>query len=62
MPEVLDTGFLVGFFEWACTEAVNLHLDRPKEQTLGTSLAATPTTRRLSGPRHLSAPPRLPRS
>lgn len=47
MPEVFATGFLVGFFEWACIKAVNPHLDWPEEQTVGTHinvshLAATP--------------------
>jgi fluoroacetyl-CoA thioesterase len=47
MPEVLATGFLVGLLEWACVEAVNPHLDWPREQTLGTHVdvshvAATP--------------------
>jgi fluoroacetyl-CoA thioesterase len=47
MPEVLATGFLVGLLEWACIEAVNPHLDWPREQSVGTRvdvshLAATP--------------------
>ncbi len=47
MPEVFATGFMVGFFEWACIRAVNPHLDWPEEQTVGTHinvshLAATP--------------------
>lgn len=47
MPEVLATGFLVGFLEWACIRAVNPHLDWPREQTVGTHIdvsheAATP--------------------
>jgi len=47
MPEVFATGFLVGFFEWACIQAINPHLDWPEEQTVGTQinmshLAATP--------------------
>src|SRR5690606_17808825 len=47
MPEVFATGFLVGFVEWACIQAVNPHLDWPREQTVGTHinmshLAATP--------------------
>jgi fluoroacetyl-CoA thioesterase len=47
MPEVFATGFMVGFFEWACIKAVNPHLDWPEEQTVGTHinvshLAATP--------------------
>lgn len=47
MPEVFATGFLVGFIEWACIQAVNPHLDWPREMTLGTHVnlshsAATP--------------------
>ncbi len=47
MPEVFATGFLVGFIEWACIQAVNPHLDWPAEQTVGTHInvshtAATP--------------------
>jgi fluoroacetyl-CoA thioesterase len=47
MPEVLATGFMVGLIEWACIQAVNPHLDWPKEQTVGiginvTHSAATP--------------------
>lgn len=41
------TGYLVGFLEWACIQAVNPHLDWPAEQTVGTHIdvshtAATP--------------------
>ena len=36
MPAVFATGFLVGFVEWACIQAVNPHLDWPVEMTLGT--------------------------
>jgi fluoroacetyl-CoA thioesterase len=47
MPEVLATGYLVGLLEWACIEALNPHLDWPREQSVGTHinvshLAATP--------------------
>jgi fluoroacetyl-CoA thioesterase len=47
MPKVLATGFMVGLFEWACIQAVNPHLDWPREQTVGIDLklshtAATP--------------------
>lgn len=47
MPEVLATGFLVGFLEWACIKAVNPHLEWPQEQTVGihidvSHIAATP--------------------
>jgi fluoroacetyl-CoA thioesterase len=47
MPKVLATGFLVGLIEWTCIQAVNPHLDWPREQTVGigvnvTHSAATP--------------------
>lgn len=47
MPEVFATGYLVGFLEWACIQAINPHLDWPREQTVGTHIdvshvAATP--------------------
>jgi fluoroacetyl-CoA thioesterase len=47
MPEVLATGFMVGLIEWTCIQAVNPHIDWPKEQTVGiginvTHIAATP--------------------
>ena len=47
MPRVFATGFLVGFIEWACIQAVQTHLDWPREQSVGTHvnlshLAATP--------------------
>jgi fluoroacetyl-CoA thioesterase len=47
MPEVLATGFMVGLFEWACIQAINPHLDWPREQTVGIDIrvnhvAATP--------------------
>ena len=47
MPPVFATGFMVGFIEWACIQAVNPHLDWPREQTVGTHVdvshdAATP--------------------
>ncbi len=47
MPEVFATGYLVGFLEWACIQAVNPHLDWPAEKTVGTHIdvshiAATP--------------------
>jgi fluoroacetyl-CoA thioesterase len=47
MPEVLATGFLVGFLEWACVKAIIPHLDWPREQSVGTHIdvsheAATP--------------------
>lgn len=47
MPRVFATGFMVGFIEWACIQAVHAHLDWPYEQTVGTHVnlshtAATP--------------------
>ena len=47
MPEVLATGFMVGLFEWTCIQAVNPHIDWPREQTVGIDvklnhIAATP--------------------
>ena len=47
MPGVFATGYLVGFLEWACIQAINPHLDWPAEQTVGTHIdvshiAATP--------------------
>jgi fluoroacetyl-CoA thioesterase len=47
MPRVLATGFMVGLFEWACIQALNPHLDWPREQTVGigvqlSHVAATP--------------------
>src|SRR5687768_13683944 len=47
MPQVFATGFMVGLLEWACIEALQSHLDWPREQTLGTHvdfshLAPTP--------------------
>lgn len=38
MPEVFATGYFVGLIEWACIQAVNPHLDWPREQTLGTQV------------------------
>ncbi len=47
MPQVLATGYMVGLFEWACIQAINPHLDWPREQTVGIHVdlshtAATP--------------------
>ena len=47
MPNVFATGFLVGFIEWVCIQALLPHLDWPVEQTVGTQvnishMAATP--------------------
>jgi len=41
MPRVLATGYLVGLVEWTCIQAVNPHLDWPREQTVGTRLDLT---------------------
>jgi fluoroacetyl-CoA thioesterase len=46
MPNVFATGFMVGLFEWVCTELLAEHLD-PGEGSLGTRVnftheAATP--------------------
>jgi len=35
MPEVLATGFMVGFIEWTCIQAINPFIDWPNEQTVG---------------------------
>lgn len=35
MPEVFATGFMVGLLEWTCIQAINPHLDWPREQTVG---------------------------
>jgi fluoroacetyl-CoA thioesterase len=47
MPRVFATGFMVGLVEWACIQAINPHLDWPREQSVGTDVrlnhtAATP--------------------
>lgn len=47
MPEVLATGFMVGLIEWTCIQALNPHIDWPREQSVGigvnlTHLSATP--------------------
>ncbi len=47
MPHVFATGYMVGFLEWACIQAINPHLDWPAEQTVGihinvSHVAATP--------------------
>lgn len=47
MPKVFATGFMVGLFEFACIQAINPHIDWPKEQTVGIHInvnhtAATP--------------------
>jgi len=47
MPNVFATGYMVGFLEWACIQAINPYLDWPHEQTVGihinvSHIAATP--------------------
>jgi fluoroacetyl-CoA thioesterase len=47
MPQVLATGYMVGLFEWTCIQAINPHIDWPREQTVGIEvklnhIAATP--------------------
>ena len=47
MPKVFATGFMVGLFEWTCIQAINPHIDWPREQTVGIDVklnhvAATP--------------------
>jgi len=47
MPRVLASGYMVGLIEWACIQAINPHLDWPREQTVGIDFqlnhtAATP--------------------
>ena len=47
MPDVLATGYMVGLFEFACIKAVNVHIDWPRQQTVGIHVnvshtAATP--------------------
>jgi len=41
MPRVFATGFLIGLVEWTCIQAVNPHLDWPREQTVGTRVDVT---------------------
>lgn len=40
MPEVFATGFMVGFIEWACMEALAPYLE-PDERTVGTMINVT---------------------
>jgi fluoroacetyl-CoA thioesterase len=47
MPGVLASGYMVGLIEWACIQALNPHLDWPREQSVGVGfklshVAATP--------------------
>jgi fluoroacetyl-CoA thioesterase len=41
MPRVFATGFLVGLVEWTCIQAINPHLDGPREQSVGTRIDLT---------------------
>ena len=41
MPRVFATGFMVGLFEWACIQAINHHIDWPREQSVGVSINVT---------------------
>lgn len=41
MPRVFATGFLIGLVEWTCIQALNPHLDWPREQTVGTRFDLT---------------------
>ena len=43
MPKVFATGFLVGFIEWVCIQAINPHIEWPKEQTVGTHISISHT-------------------
>jgi fluoroacetyl-CoA thioesterase len=43
MPEVLATGFMIGLIEWTCIQAVNPHIDWPREQTVGIGINVTHT-------------------
>jgi len=43
MPRVFATGFMVGFIEWVCIQAINPHIDWPAEQTVGTKVDITHT-------------------
>lgn len=52
MPEVFATGYMVGFMEWACMEALAPHLEEG-ERTVGTMInvtheAATPVGMEVS--------------
>ena len=54
MPNVFATGFLVGFLEWVCIQALKPHIDWPNEQTVGTQItishmAATPPGMEVTG-------------
>ncbi len=44
MPEVFATGFMVGFIEWTCIQAINQYIDWPSEQTVGTHVNLSHTS------------------
>ena len=39
MPQVFATGFLVGLIEWTCIQVLEMHLDWPRELSVGTHVA-----------------------
>jgi fluoroacetyl-CoA thioesterase len=43
MPAVFATGFLVGLIEFACIKFINLYIDWPREQTVGTQVTISHT-------------------
>lgn len=43
MPNVFATGFLIGFIEWVCIQALKAHIDWPAEQTVGTHVNVSHT-------------------
>ena len=49
MPEVLASGYMVGLVEWACIQALNPHLDWPREQSVGVGFQAVPRGRHAPG-------------
>ena len=49
MPRVFATGFLVGLVEWTCIQALNPHLDAPREQSVGTRVELTHEAPTLPG-------------
>jgi len=49
MPKVFATGFMVGFIEWVCIQAINPHIEWPEEQTVGTHINVSHTAATPSG-------------
>ena len=49
MPRVLATGYMVGLFEWACIQALNPHLDWPRDRPWA-SMWPEPHGRHSAGP------------